>query len=42
MEALMDFANAAGSLAVTKRGAIPAMPDEGEIARCIREVPRTN
>ena len=41
MEALMDFANAAGSLAVTKRGAIPAMPDEGAIERCIRDVPRT-
>ncbi len=27
----LDFANAAGSLSTTKKGAIPAMPDRGEI-----------
>lgn len=37
---LLDFANAAGSLATTKRGAIPAMPTREEIARCIATVPR--
>lgn len=37
---MMDFANAAGSLAATKRGAIPAMPGEKEIRRCIARVPR--
>jgi len=37
---LMDFCNAAGSLTATKRGAIPAMPSEEEIAACIREIPR--
>lgn len=42
MDALMDFANAAGSLAVTKRGAIPAMPDTEEIGRCIASMPRTS
>lgn len=40
LAALLDFANAAGSLATTKRGAIPAMPAREEIARCIATVPR--
>jgi fructokinase len=31
---IVDFANAAGSLATTKRGAIPAMPDETAISAC--------
>jgi fructokinase len=34
---IIDFANAAGSLATVKRGAIPAMPDEAAIAACRRE-----
>ncbi|MFA9380097.1 MAG: carbohydrate kinase [Acetanaerobacterium sp.] len=38
--ALMDFANAAGSLATTKKGAIPAMPTGEEIRDCIRDIPR--
>ena len=37
---LMDFSNAAGSLATTKRGAIPAMPDRAAILDCIASVPR--
>ena len=37
---MMDFANAAGSLATTKQGAIPAMPSRQEIERCIRTMPR--
>lgn len=40
MAALLDFANAAGSLATTQYGAIPAMPDRAAIARCIATVPR--
>lgn len=37
---LMDFANAAGSLAATKLGAIPAMPSRQAIADCIKHTPR--
>lgn len=36
---LADFANAAGSLATTRKGAIPAMPDREQIKACIRDVP---
>jgi len=36
---LLDFANAAGSLATTKKGAIPAMPDEDQIRDCMRNIP---
>lgn len=32
---ILDFANAAGSLTITKRGAIPAMPDAEAIRACI-------
>ena len=42
VNALMDFANAAGSLAATKKGAIPAMPCRADIEECIRAVPRLN
>lgn len=35
----MDFANAAGSLTTTKKGAIPALPTEREITDCIAQVP---
>lgn len=37
---LLDFANAAGSLATTRKGALPAMPDEKQIEACIATVPR--
>ena len=37
---LIDFSNAAGSMATTKRGAIPAMPDRTEIYECMKSVPR--
>ena len=33
---IVDFANAAGSLAVTRKGAIPALPSLAEIAACRR------
>ena len=39
---MLDFANAAGSLATTKKGAIPAMPDEGQIINCMKNIPRIN
>ena len=32
----VQFANAAGSLTTTHKGAIPAMPDRAEIERCIQ------
>lgn len=35
-EQMIDFANAAGSLATTKRGAIPAMPAIVEIEECLK------
>lgn len=38
VERMVDFANAAGSLATTKKGAIPAMPSASEIEACIRNV----
>jgi len=34
IEDMIDFANAAGSLATTKKGAIPALPDLNEIIKC--------
>lgn len=40
MAEFLDFANAAGSLATTKTGAIPAMPNQNEIKACIAAVPR--
>lgn len=40
MAELLDFANAAGSLTTTKKGAIPAMPDKAEIEACISGIPR--
>ncbi len=36
---LMDFSNAAGSLATTRKGAIPAMPDRAAIQNCVATVP---
>ena len=37
---IIDFANAAGSLATAKKGAIPALPALDEIETCRRNVPR--
>lgn len=36
---IMSFAGAAGSLATTKPGAIPAMPNEEQTLECMRTVP---
>jgi len=38
IEQMIDFANAAGSLATMKKGAIPAMPSAEEIGECMRTV----
>lgn len=35
-----DFANAAGSVCATKKGAIPALPDRAAIEACMRSVPK--
>jgi fructokinase len=40
INALLDFANAAGALATIKKGAIPAMPNEKQIQNCIETMPR--
>lgn len=40
VERMIDFANAAGSLATTKKGAIPAMPSIVDIELCIKTVPK--
>jgi fructokinase len=37
LETAVSFANAVGSLATTKKGAIPAMPALEEVERCMRE-----
>jgi fructokinase len=37
---LLDFANAAGALATSRKGAIPAMPGEDQIRACIKTAPR--
>ena len=36
---MLSFANAAGSLATTRKGAIPAMPAREEIQVCIQQTP---
>lgn len=36
---MLSFANAAGSLATTRKGAIPAMPAREEIQACIQQTP---
>lgn len=36
---IVSFANAAGALTTTQKGAIPAMPEAGEIEACRRTVP---
>lgn len=38
--AMVDFANATGSLATTKKGAIPAMPSLEEIEECQKNIPK--
>lgn len=38
LEPMIDFANAAGSLATMKKGAIPAMPSIREIIDCMKNV----
>ena len=40
LEAIIDFANGAGSLTATKRGAIPALPTEEEILACMKNTPK--
>lgn len=37
---MLDYANAVGSLVTTRKGAIPALPAEAEILRCIQTEPR--
>ena len=37
LERFLDFANAAGSLSTTKKGAIPAMPEKGEIESLVEQ-----
>lgn len=39
LHAIVSFANAAGSLATTKSGAIPAMPTKKEVEDCLKSVP---
>lgn len=39
LEEMVSFANGAGSLTTTKKGAIPAMPTQEEIQRCRKETP---
>lgn len=38
-ESIVAFANAAGSLTTTSKGAIPAMPDKQQIESCIKDIP---
>lgn len=38
--AAADFANAAGSVCATKKGAIPALPDRAAIEACMQRVPK--
>ena len=38
---MLDFANAIGSLATSKKGAIPAIPTVAEIEHCLAATPRT-
>jgi len=38
IEEMVDFGNAAGSLATTKKGGIPAIPSLGEVESCMRNV----
>ncbi|MEG2575718.1 MAG: carbohydrate kinase [Christensenella sp.] len=37
---ILDFANAAGGLTATKRGAIPSMPTADKIEQCRKNIPR--
>lgn len=38
LEKLVDFANATGALATTKKGGIPSMPSKEEVENCIQAV----
>jgi fructokinase len=38
LERIIDFANAAGALATTQKGAIPAMPSLAEVEQCMKQV----
>jgi fructokinase len=38
LEGIIDFANAAGALATTQKGAIPAMPSLAEVEQCMKQV----
>lgn len=40
IEQMIDFANAAGSLATMKKGAISAMPSISAIEECISSTPK--
>ncbi|WP_312693256.1 carbohydrate kinase family protein [Caproiciproducens sp.] len=40
LEDIVSFANAAGSLATTRKGAIPAMPSLEQVQACLREIPK--
>lgn len=40
IEKILDFANAAGALCASKKGAIPAMPTVEEVQECMRNIPR--
>ncbi len=37
LKEIVEFANAAGSLATTQKGAIPALPDYEDIAKLLKE-----
>ena len=39
MKEIFEFANAAGALCATGKGAINSMPDQKEIIECIRDIP---
>ena len=40
LELIVDFANAAGALTTTKKGAIPALPDLEQIRQCLAQTPK--
>lgn len=39
-ERILEFANATGALATTKKGGIPAMPSLEEVLHCMKEIPK--
>jgi len=40
IEGMIDFANAAGALSITKRGGVASMPTVEEVERCMRNIPK--